>query len=113
MGQVLLSLLPSAALEAAKRSAGRDREANGLADLEVTLAAVREQGWSYVDQLLEAGIRAVAVPLRNRRGEVVAAMSASVHEDTTPGRDMTENFLPPLRTAADEFIMDLRDGLDA
>lgn len=113
MGQVLLSLLPSAALEAAKRSAGRGREANGLADLEVTLAAVREQGWSYVDQLLEAGIRAVAVPLRNRRGEVVAAMSASVHEDTTPGRDMTENFLPPLRTAADEFIMDLRDGLDA
>jgi IclR family pca regulon transcriptional regulator len=113
MGQVLLSLLPSAALEDAKRSAGRDRAADGLADLEVTLAAVREQGWSYVDQLLEAGIRAVAVPLRNRRGEVVAAMSASVHEATTPDRDMTENFLPALRDAAKEFTMDLRDGLNA
>jgi IclR family pca regulon transcriptional regulator len=111
MGQVLLSLLPPAALRDAKRSAGRGRAANGLADLEVTLAAVREQGWSYVDQLLEAGIRAVAVPLRNRRGEVVAAMSASVHEATTPDRDMTENFLSALRDAADEFIMDLRDGL--
>ncbi|MFF2297912.1 IclR family transcriptional regulator C-terminal domain-containing protein [Arthrobacter sp. NPDC058127] len=112
MGQVLLSLLPSAALEDAKRSAGRDSAADGLTDLEVTLAAVREQGWSYVDQLLEAGIRAVAVPLRNRRGEVVAAMSASVHEATTPDRDMTENFLPALRAAAEEFTMDLRDGLN-
>ncbi|MFE4541024.1 IclR family transcriptional regulator C-terminal domain-containing protein [Arthrobacter sp. NPDC056727] len=112
MGQVLLSLLPAAALKDVKRSAGRDRAANGLADLGVTLAAVREQGWSYVDQLLEAGIRAVAVPLRNRRGEVVAAMSASVHEATTADRDMTENFLPALRDAADEFMMDLRDGLN-
>lgn len=112
MGQVLLSLLPPAALEEAKRSAGRDAAANDLADLDITLTAVREQGWSYVDQLLEAGIRAVAVPLRNRRGEVVAAMSASVHEATTPGVDMTNNFLPALRDTASEFITDLRDGLN-
>lgn len=113
MGQVLLSLLPPAALEDAQLFAGRDSAASGLTGLEATLAAVREQGWSYVDQLLEAGIRAVAVPLRNRRGEVVAAMSASVHEATTPDRDMTENFLPALRAAAEEFTMDLRDGLNA
>ena len=111
MGQVLLSLLPPATIEDARHSAGRD-VANGLSDLDVTLAAVREQGWSYVDQLLEAGIRAVAVPLRNRRGEVVAAMSASVHEAATPNRDMTDNFLPALRDTASEFITDLRDGLN-
>lgn len=110
MGQVLLSLLPPAAIEDARHSAGRDM-ANSLSDLDVTLTAVREQGWSYVDQLLETGIRAVAVPLRNRRGEVVAAMSASVHEATTPDQDMTNNFLPALRNAANEFVTDLRDGL--
>lgn len=113
MGQVLLSLLPSGALGDAARSAGRDHAADGPADLEDTLAVVREQGWSYVDQLLEVGIRAVAVPLRNRRGEVVAALSASVHEASTPDRDMTESFLPALRDAAAEFVMDLRDGLEA
>ncbi|UKA75250.1 IclR family transcriptional regulator domain-containing protein [Arthrobacter sp. FW306-07-I] len=111
MGQVLLSLLPPAAIEDASHRAGRDM-ANSLSDLDVTLAAVREQGWSYVDQLLEAGIRAVAVPLRNRRGEVVAAMSASVHEASTRDQDMANNFLPALRNAANEFVTDLRDGLN-
>jgi IclR family transcriptional regulator, pca regulon regulatory protein len=111
MGQVLLSLLPPGALQDAARSAGRDNAGDGLADLEDTLAAVREQGWSYVDQLLEAGIRAVAVPLQNRRGEVIAALSASVHEASLPDRDMIESFLPALHEAAAEFVLDLRDGL--
>lgn len=112
MGQVLLSLLPPGDLSDAAPSASRDSASDGAADLGETLAVVREQGWSYVDQLLEAGIRAVAVPLRNRRGEVVAALSASVHEASTPDRDMIESFLPALHEAASEFILDLRDGLN-
>ncbi|RKO20409.1 hypothetical protein D7Z96_18715 [Pseudarthrobacter phenanthrenivorans] len=112
MGQVLLSLLPTDALKEIRDYSGRDTETNGLENLDDTLATVRQQGWSYVDQLLEAGIRAVAVPLRNRRGEVVAAMSAAVHEATTPDRDMTKNFLPALSGAASEFVTDLRDGLN-
>jgi IclR family pca regulon transcriptional regulator len=113
MGQVLLSLLPPEALQDAARSAGESEARGGLVELGNTLEIVREQGWSYVDQLLEVGIRAVAVPLRNRRGEVVAALSASVHEGSTLDREMTSTFLPALRAAATEFVMDLRDGLDA
>lgn len=111
MGQVLLSLLPSEALPDAARFADGDDARRELADLGDSLAVVREQGWSYVDQLLEVGIRAVAVPLRNRRGELVAALSASLHEGSIPADDMTSTFLPALRAAADEFVMDLRDGL--
>jgi IclR family pca regulon transcriptional regulator len=113
MGQVLLSLLPPGSLQDAPRSAGGGDAGGGLADLGDTLEVVREQGWSYVDQLLEVGIRAVAVPLRNRRGEVVAALSASVHEASTRDREMTSTFLPALRAAAAEFVLDLKDGLDA
>ncbi|AUI53765.1 transcriptional regulator, IclR family [Arthrobacter crystallopoietes] len=112
MGQVLLSLLPPEALQDGASSTAADSAGEGLTELGDTLEAVREQGWSYVDQLLEVGIRAVAVPLRNRRGEVVAALSASLHEASTSGNDMVSTFLPALRTAADEFVMDLRDGLN-
>ncbi|NMR32108.1 helix-turn-helix domain-containing protein [Arthrobacter sp. SF27] len=112
MGQVLLSLQPPGTLQDLPRSSGGDNTSGGLAELADTLALVREQDWSYVDQLLEVGIRAVAVPLRNRRGEVVAALSASLHDASTPDQDMTNTFLPALRTAADDFVMDLRDGLD-
>ncbi|MEV8085794.1 IclR family transcriptional regulator domain-containing protein [Pseudarthrobacter oxydans] len=113
MGQVLLSQLPPEALRNGGRSAGRGNTGDGLADFGNSLEVVREQGWSYVDQLLEVGIRAVAVPLRNRRGEVVAALSASVHEPSTSDLDMTSTFLPALQAAAAEFVMDLRDGLVA
>ncbi|UTM45740.1 IclR family transcriptional regulator domain-containing protein [Glutamicibacter mysorens] len=73
---------------------------------------IREREWAYVDQLLETGIRAIAVPLRNRRGEVVAALSASVHEEDTLTEEMTNTFLPALQRVANELARELRDGMD-
>jgi IclR family pca regulon transcriptional regulator len=113
MGQVLLALLPPGSLQDVPRSMDGNDAGGGRDDLGDMLEVVRDQGWSYVDQLLEVGIRAVAVPLRNRRGEVVAALSASVHEASIRDREMTSTFLPALRAAAADLVMELRDGLDA
>lgn len=41
------------------------------------LAKVRAQGYAYVDQELEIGLRSIAVPVCNTAGAVVAAINIS------------------------------------
>ncbi|MGV7207027.1 IclR family transcriptional regulator C-terminal domain-containing protein [Oxalobacteraceae bacterium A2-2] len=62
--------------------------------LEITCA--RAQGYVLVDQELELGLRTIAVPLKNFRGEVVAAMNISVHAGRMPLEQMVERCLPAL-----------------
>lgn len=54
--------------------------ANTIADADVLadqLAAVREAGWATVREELEVGLNAVAAPVRDHTGRVVAALSVS------------------------------------
>ena len=39
----------------------------------------RAQDYAVVDQELELGLRTIAMPLKNFRGEVLAALNISVH----------------------------------
>lgn len=39
------------------------------------LEVIRQQGYSFDDEELEEGIRAVSAPIRNHKGEIIAAMS--------------------------------------
>ena len=57
----------------------------------------RQQGYALVDQELEAGLRTIAVPLRNAAGEVVAAMNVSVHAASVSAERLIEVCLPALR----------------
>jgi IclR family pca regulon transcriptional regulator len=66
------------------------------AQLEQEIVRVREQGYALVDQELELGLRTMAVPLRNFRGDVVAAMNISVHAARMKLEDMVERCLPAL-----------------
>lgn len=45
--------------------------------LEAELARVREQGWASTSEELEIGLNAVAAPVYDGTGEVVAAVGAS------------------------------------
>ena len=60
------------------------------------LAAVRCQGWAAVDQELEAGVRSIAVPIRDGSHKVVAAINASAHAARVPMRTLEKQFLPRL-----------------
>ena len=53
--------------------------------LALEIARARAQGYALVDQEMELGLRTIAVPLRNFRGETVAAMNISVHAARMPG----------------------------
>ncbi|PRC62597.1 IclR family transcriptional regulator, partial [Mycobacterium sp. ITM-2017-0098] len=45
--------------------------------LEAELCAVRERGWASVTEELEVGLNAVAAPVFDVHGQVVAALSVS------------------------------------
>lgn len=118
LGRVLLASLPperlAAYLDSAEHGQGPHHlEAADREDLALALDAVRKQGWSYVDQLLDVGVRAVAVPLVARDGSVVAALSASLHSAAMPQRAMIAEFLPRLQECAARISLELRSGIES
>lgn len=81
VGKVLLAAEPS---EVVRRLLGRGpferltaRTVTAPAPLRVELAKVREQGFALDFEECEEGARCIAVPVRNARGETVAAVSIS------------------------------------
>ena len=64
--------------------------------LSAELARVRAQGYAQVDQELELGLRTIAVPLKNARGEVLAAINVSVNAAQVSMERLVEHCLPAL-----------------
>jgi IclR family pca regulon transcriptional regulator len=63
------------------------------------IARARANGYAMVDQELELGLRTIAVPLRNYRGDVVAAMNVSVHASRMRMDELVDKCLPGLLQA--------------
>ncbi|MGX1790315.1 IclR family transcriptional regulator domain-containing protein [Bosea sp. NPDC055332] len=61
------------------------------------LAEVRSQGYAIVDRELELGLISVAMPLRNSRGETVAAFNLSAQVQHAGRAEIETNFLPRMR----------------
>ena len=104
MGQVLLAQLVPAALEAylerVRLVARTDRTVTSATRLRKLLKGVRESGHALLDQELEVGLRSIAVPVRDARGSVVAAMNVSTHAARMSLDEMRERFLPALNEGA-------------
>ncbi|MBR0693730.1 IclR family transcriptional regulator C-terminal domain-containing protein [Bradyrhizobium lablabi] len=62
--------------------------------------ADRAQHFSIVDEELELGLRALAVPVLDRGGQAVGAINLSTHSTRTTRNDMREHFLPELNRIA-------------
>lgn len=71
--------------------------------LRLELLRTRAQGYAMVDQELELGLRTIAVPLRNYRGDVVAALNVSVHASRMRMDQLVEQCLPPLLHAQEQL----------
>jgi IclR family pca regulon transcriptional regulator len=104
MGQVLLAQLGPAELDAyldrVRLVARTDRTVTSAAKLRKLLKAVRESGHALLDQELEVGLRSIAVPVRDARGVVVAAMNVSTHAARVALETMRAQFLPVLNEGA-------------
>jgi IclR family pca regulon transcriptional regulator len=112
LGRVLL-----AGMSPAERQAHVDRitlkplTAHTIGTKQALLAEldrVQAQGWCWVDQELEEGLRSVAAPLRDSTGRVVAAVNLSTHVSRATLDTIRRDLLPPLLATAARIEADLR-----
>ncbi|HEX5117265.1 MAG TPA: IclR family transcriptional regulator C-terminal domain-containing protein [Pseudonocardiaceae bacterium] len=76
-------------------------------ELRAELARVRERGWAMVDQELEEGLRAVAAPVRDGSGRVVAAVNVAVNASRMTAAEVTSSVVPLLLHTAAQIAQDL------
>jgi IclR family pca regulon transcriptional regulator len=67
------------------------------------IRADREQGFSIVDEELELGLRALAVPVLDRTRQAVGAINLSTHSTRTTRNEMRDRFLPELTRIAEQI----------
>ncbi len=60
---------------------------------------VRTKGFAAVDQEFEAGLRSISVPLKNYRGDTMAAINICAHASRVSMAEMMDDFLPALLQA--------------
>nr|WSY54201.1 helix-turn-helix domain-containing protein [Streptomyces sp. NBC_00886] len=78
------------------------------AALATALETVRSQGYALVDEELEAGLRSIAVPIRDRTGRVVAALNTATHVARSTVDEYVHDILPELTTTASDIEADLK-----
>jgi IclR family pca regulon transcriptional regulator len=112
MGRCMLAAMPpDQALDILKRSDRIQRTANTLTrlpDLMAELDRVRKHDYSIVRAELELGLLTIAVPIRNIRREVVAAVNVGSHVDRSSPKHMIDDVLPKLRGLQAELAPLLR-----
>ncbi|MBT2489940.1 helix-turn-helix domain-containing protein [Streptomyces sp. ISL-96] len=91
---------PSAAGFAAVPPLGRPLDADGF---EGRAARAGVDGWAGDDQLIEPGLAAVAVPVRDGAGRVVCAVSVVSHTSRHTLKSLRETVLPRLRAVRGEL----------
>jgi IclR family pca regulon transcriptional regulator len=111
MGRVLLAFASADALEAyVGRVSLEPVTPHTLVDpaaLRAELRRIRERGWAVVDQELEIGLRSLAAPVFNPRGEAIAAINVST-TSASSGRFADEELARRLLATAGAIGDDLR-----
>lgn len=117
MGKVLLAGLPDAELEAYLTTAKLERhKPKTITDpdaLREEIQRVRTQGYATVDEELEDGLVAIAVPIHDRAGNVIAAINLSTHVARRSVESVRELLKPLQRTgrAIEVDLVDVRSPL--
>jgi len=103
LGRVLLASLPPAEAERRVRAMPRHAlTAQTVFEANEVLALIercREEGYAGNDGELEIGVRSMAVPVYDRSGATVAAMSIAVRAERMSFVEFRDAFLPALKKA--------------
>jgi IclR family pca regulon transcriptional regulator len=107
LGKVLLAHLPEQVLwEAPAQTALRGSGPNTILSedaLERELKRIREDGLALDDEEYASGVIAIAAPVRNGTGEVIAAIDVSVRAPTMTAEQLAEAQHPHLISTADHI----------
>ncbi|MDQ0419341.1 IclR family pca regulon transcriptional regulator [Peteryoungia aggregata LMG 23059] len=100
MGRVLLAALPEAEVDAillgSRLKAHTPHTLTDVPALKAEIGRVREQGYAVIDQELEIGLCSIAVPVRNDRGRVVAAINVGAPAAILPASGLPGHCLPAM-----------------
>lgn len=103
LGRVLLAGMPAqdaqARIRSMKRVALTPRTVHSVTQVVELVDRCRELGYSTNDGELEIGVRSMAVPVRDRKGQVVAAISIAVRVERMGIGEFRDAFLPMLNRA--------------
>lgn len=104
MGRVLLAGLPDEEIDQYLKTATFRRLTSATVvdpkRLRTRILEAREQGYAWIDGELDESICGLAVPVRNRDGETIAAINVSLTTGEFTCADAVAQFLPTLRLAA-------------
>jgi IclR family transcriptional regulator, pca regulon regulatory protein len=107
MGRILLGSLSDHDLDRTlKASEIRKRTKYSVTSIPELKRIVRrdyDRGWSFLNQELEEGLCAVAVPIVDRSRRIVAAINIVGNLSRSSPREMTSRVLPQLKRAAQEI----------
>ncbi len=108
LGRVLLADLPPGERKLGDLAPLTPRTTTDPATLLAALEEARTLGYALVDEELEAGLRSVAVPVRDRTGRVVAAVNVAMHAARRSLEECVRDVLPELLETAGRVEGDLR-----
>ncbi|MCI9867145.1 helix-turn-helix domain-containing protein [Rhizobium skierniewicense] len=107
MGRVLLAALDREEQRAVlEKSDRRARTALTLIEIEALmdeLVATRQRGYALIDQEVELGLRSIAVPVNNVRGQAVAALNVGLSASAASMENLVERYLPALLSVQSEL----------
>ena len=111
-GRVLLAALPepelSTYLHETTFTKLTPKTIVGTASLRREIEHARRDGWYLINEELEIGARALAVPLRNAGGCTVAAINVSCYAGRISAERMRTVFLPEMQKAAQAVEAEMR-----
>lgn len=111
MGRVLLAWAPTGVVDSAlNRRPLRAITAHTVTDpsaLRAELTRVQAQGWSIVSEELEAGLLSASTPVRDRSGQVVAALASSTSVGRSSRGELERNVVPLLVDTARRITAEL------
>ncbi|TNB48555.1 helix-turn-helix domain-containing protein [Martelella lutilitoris] len=100
MGRVLLAALPEAEartrIESADLSPRTPASLSSPDEIMEKIAAARRDGFALIDQEVETGLRSIAVPIIDGRGQTLAALNTGMAATAEPAETLVETYLPQL-----------------
>lgn len=112
-GKILLASLPISELDNRLATAVLSNQGpasiTGAETLKARLSEARQADFATAIDEMENGTISIAVPLRERAGRVVAAMSVASHRDRMSPEELETKILPSLRDCARKVEGILRD----